>query len=425
MFSTKDKIESMIAELVTIGDEILIGQIVNTNSVFLSKSLNSIGIAVSQITSISDKPVDITNTIDRARKTSDIIIITGGLGPTSDDVTKLTLTTYFRDKLIWYPEIKNHIEELFNKYISTPISDMNLEQALLPSKAKIFKNEHGTASGMWFSSKDIEVIALPGVPYEMKSLMQTSILPELKKSFKRPFIYNKTLMTYGLGESGIALRISDWERKLPSSIKLAYLPSLGRVRLRLSSSGAIESEVREKVDRQILSLKLLIKDIYVGDEENGPIEFLIGKILSNQNKTLSVAESCTGGKISSFITSHAGASKFFKGGVVTYLNELKSSMLNVPGDLILEKGVVSLEVAEAMALGVKKRFNSNYGIATTGNAGPTSVDNVSLIGEVYIAIAGPKGVFSERHQMGNHRERVINKTTNKALEMLYRLIKDD
>ena len=415
----------MIAELVTIGDEILIGQIVNTNSVFLSKSLNSIGIAVSQITSISDKSTDIINTVERSRKTSDIIIITGGLGPTSDDVTKHTLTSYFDDKLIWYPEIKNHIEELFKKFISTPISDMNKEQALLPSKAKIFKNEYGTASGMWFSSKDIEVIALPGVPYEMKSLMQNSILPALKKSFNRPFIYNKTLLTYGLGESAIALRISDWESKLPNTIKLAYLPSLGRVRLRLSSSGMSEIKVRKKVDMQLSSLKHLIKDIYVGDEDQGSIEVLIGNILSSQNKSLSVAESCTGGNISSVITSQAGASKFFKGGVVAYLNELKISLLNIPAELILEKGVVSSDVAKAMALGIKKRFNSNYGIATTGNAGPTSGDDISKIGEVYIAISSPDGVFCECHQMGNHRERVISKTTNKALEMLYRLIKRD
>ncbi|MDG2372509.1 MAG: CinA family nicotinamide mononucleotide deamidase-related protein [Flavobacteriaceae bacterium] len=415
----------MIAELVTIGDEILIGQIVNTNSVFLSKSLNSIGIAVSQITSISDKPTDIINTIERSRKTADVIIITGGLGPTSDDVTKHTLTSYFDDKLIWYPKIKKHIEDLFKNFISTPISDMNREQALLPSKAKIFKNEYGTASGMWFSSDDVEVIALPGVPYEMKFLMEKSILPQLKKSFNRPFIYNKTLMTYGLGESVIALRISDWESKLPDSVKLAYLPSLGRVRLRLSSSGMSEIKVREKVDKQVRSLRLLIEDIYVGDEDNGSIEVLIGKILFNKEKTLSIAESCTGGKISSAIVTNAGASKFFNGGIVAYTKRSKTSVLNVSNELIEDKGVVSSNVAEAMALGVKERFKSDYGLATTGNAGPKFGDKNSKIGQVYIAIAGPHGVLSESHQMGNHRERVINKTTNKALEMLYKLIKSD
>tara|TARA_B110000444_G_scaffold261418_1_gene313338 strand:+ start:1804 stop:3051 length:1248 start_codon:yes stop_codon:yes gene_type:complete len=415
----------MKAELISIGDEILIGQIVNTNSVYLSKSLNSIGIAVSQITSISDNSEDIINTIERSKKKSDIIIITGGLGPTSDDITKHTLTSYFEDKLIWYPQIKNHIEGLFKKYVTTPISEMNKEQALLPSKAKIFINEFGTASGMWFSSKDIEVIALPGVPYEMKSLMQKSIIPLLKKSFNRPFIYHKTLLTYGLGESAIALRISEFESKLPNSINLAYLPSLGRVRLRLSSSGMSEIRVRKEVDKNVSILKLLISDIYVGDEDDGPIEVSIGNILFSQNRYLSIAESCTGGKISSVITTQAGASKFFKGGVVAYSNELKTSILNVPAKLIEEKGIVSSNVAKAMALGVKKRFNSDYGIATTGNAGPTSGDNISEIGEVHIAISGPNGVFSECFQMGNHRERVIDKTTNKALEMLYQLIKSD
>ncbi len=415
----------MIAELITIGDEILIGQIVNTNAVFLSKSLNSIGIAVSQITSIPDKSSDIKSALDASRKKSDIIIITGGLGPTSDDITKQTLTLYFEDKLTWYPEIKKHIEYLFKNFITTPISEMNREQALLPSKAKIFKNEFGTASAMWFSDKDIEVIALPGVPFEMKALMEKSIIPELKNRFNSSFIYNKTLLTYGLGESEIAKRISEWESKLPKSIKLAYLPSLGKVRLRLSSSGTIKKKLRYKVDQQVLSLKRLIQDIYIGDEDEGSIELLIKEIMINNRKTLSVAESCTGGKISSIFTFHKGASKFFNGGIIAYSNESKSSILNISDALIKKEGSVSSNVAEAMALGVKKHFKSDYGIATTGNAGPTAGDKKSEIGIVYIAISGPDDVISYRYQMGNNRERVINKTTNKALELFFRYIKSD
>ena len=415
----------MLAELVTIGDEILIGQIVDTNSVFLSKSLSSIGISVSQITSISDKSSDIINTIDRSRENCDIIILTGGLGPTSDDITKHTLCSYFNDKLVWYPEIKKHIEKLFAENISTPISDMNREQALLPSSAKIFKNHYGTASGMWFSGKNIEVIALPGVPYEMKSLMEKSIIPELKNIFDRPYIYNKTLVTYGLGESAIASRISGWESKLPNSIKLAYLPSLGKVRLRLSSIGRIEKDVKKEVDDQLLVLKLLISDIYIGDEEEGPIELLIGKILERKNKTLSIAESCTGGKISSLITANPGASNYYNGGLVTYVNDSKVSLLNVSNKLIQEKGVVSSSVAEAMAIGVAKHFKSDYGISTTGNAGPTLGDKKSKIGQVFIAISGPNGVFSKEYMMGNHRDRVINKSINKAFEMFFRLISSD
>ena len=413
----------MIAQIINIGDEILIGQIINTNGAFLSKSLNSIGITVSEIISISDKKEDIINCIERSRKKSDIIIITGGLGPTNDDVTKHALTNYFNDKLVWNNEIKNHIEDLFKKFISTPIIDMNREQALLPSKAKIYKNEYGTASAMWFSQKDIQVISLPGVPYEMKSLMNNSILPELKLKFKRPFIYNKTLLTYGLGESAIANRIKDWENKLPKNLKFAYLPSLGRVRLRLSSSGKNKTLVKNEVDRYLVALKKLIKDIYVGEEDDGPIESQVTKILRNNYKSISIAESCTGGLISSRITSIPGVSEFYKGGVVAYSNEIKSSVLNIPNELIETNGIVSSKIAELMALNIKKIYKTDYSVATTGNAGPTTGDLISKVGDVYIAIATPEGVFVKFFKMGNHRERIIKKTTNKVFEILLKVLK--
>jgi len=413
----------MIAQIINIGDEILIGQIINTNGAFLSKSLNSIGITVSEIISISDKKEDIINCIERSRKKSDIIIITGGLGPTNDDVTKHALTNYFNDKLVWNNEIKNHIEDLFKKFISTPIVDMNREQALLPSKAKIYKNEYGTASAMWFSQKDIQVISLPGVPYEMKSLMNNSILPELKLKFKRPFIYNKTLLTYGLGESAIANRIKDWENKLPKNLKFAYLPSLGRVRLRLSSSGKNKTLVKNEVDRYLVALKKLIKDIYVGEEDDGPIESQVTKILRNNYKSISIAESCTGGLISSRITSIPGVSEFYKGGVVAYSNEIKSSVLNIPNELIETNGVVSSKIAELMALNIKKIYKTDYSVATTGNAGPTTGDLISKVGDVYIAIATPEGIFVKFFKMGNHRERIIKKTTNKVFEILLKVLK--
>ena len=413
----------MIAQIINIGDEILIGQIINTNGAFLSKSLNSIGFTVSEIISISDKKEEIINCIERSRKKSDIIIITGGLGPTNDDVTKHALTNYFKDKLIWNNEIKNHIEDLFRKFISTPIIDMNREQALLPSKAKIYKNEYGTASAMWFSQKDIQVISLPGVPYEMKSLMNNSILPELKLKFKRPFIYNKTLLTYGLGESAIADRIADWENKLPKNLKFAYLPSLGRVRLRLSSSGKNKALVKNEVDKYLGALKKLIEDIYVGEEDDGPIESHVAKILRNNSKSISIAESITGGLISSRITSIPGVSKFYKGGVVAYSNEIKSSVLNIPNELIETNGVVSSKIAELMALNIKKIYKTDYSVATTGNAGPTTGDLISKVGDVYIAIATPEGVFVKFFKMGNHRERIIKKTTNKVFEILLKVLK--
>ena len=413
----------MVAHIINIGDEILIGQIINTNGTFLSKSLNSIGFNVSKIISISDKKEEIIDCIDKSRRDSDLIIITGGLGPTNDDVTKHTLTSYFEDKLVWNYEIKKHIEDLFKKFVSTPIIQMNREQALLPSKAKIYKNIYGTASGMWFSEKDVDVISLPGVPYEMKSLMENSIIPDLKVKFNRPYIYNKTLLTYGLGESAIADRIADWENKLPKNLKFAYLPSLGRVRLRLSSTGGNMVLVKDEVEKQLDDLKKLINDIYVGEENDGSIEFHIAKILTNNFKTLSIAESCTGGLISSIMTSIPGASKFFKGGVVAYSNEIKSSILKISNKMIKKEGVVSSKIAELMALNIKKIYKSDFSIATTGNAGPTIGDLKSKLGHVYVAIASPKGVFVEFYKMGNHRERVIKKTTNKALEMLFKHLK--
>ena len=415
----------MLAEIINIGDEILIGQIVNTNGAFLSKELSSIGFKISKIISISDKKEDIIETIERSRKSSDLIIITGGLGPTNDDITKHTLTAYFKDKLIRNNKIQSHIEALFKKFITTPIVKMNIDQALLPSKAKIFRNEYGTASGMWFSENDIDIISLPGVPYEMKALMIDLILPQLKIKFKRPFIYNKTLLTYGLGESAIAERISEWENKLPKHLKFAYLPSLGRVRLRLSLSGENKMVVKSEVNKYVLTLKKLIQDIYVGEEDDGSIEYHIAKILTENRKSISFAESCTGGLVSARITAIPGASKFYKGGLVAYSNQIKSSILNIPDKFIEVNGAVSSKVAELMAINIKKNYNTDYSIATTGNAGPTSGDLKSKVGHVYIAIATPSNVFVNFFKMGNHRERVVEKTVNKAFEILLKILKNE
>ena len=239
----------MKAELITIGDEILIGQIVNTNSVFLAKALNDIGIEITQITSISDKKDDIIGALKLSEKRAKLVILTGGLGPTSDDLTKQTLCSYFNDKLIENKEILDHIEEIFKKYVTTPINEQNRKQALLPSKAKIFKNNYGTASGMWFEKNGQVIISLPGVPFEMKSLMTNQVIPKLQNHFTRPFIVHKTIITYGLGESAIAEIISIWENSLPDDLKLAYLPNLGRVRLRISGKGPDRKSINDKIDK--------------------------------------------------------------------------------------------------------------------------------------------------------------------------------
>jgi nicotinamide-nucleotide amidase len=410
----------MKAELVSIGDEILIGQIINTNAVFLAKELNSIGVEIAQISSISDQKEIIVNALDEARKRADIIIMTGGLGPTKDDVTKHTLCEYFDDQLVKNELVLEHIENIFKKYVTTPISDMNREQANLPTKATILHNRFGTAAGMWFMDGGQVFVSLPGVPYEMEALIKNEVLPKIQQQFVLPALYHKTILTYGLGESVIAERIENWENNLPETIKLAYLPSLGRVRLRLSTKGSELENLKTEVNAQIEKVIPLIDDIYFGTEEDQSIEFLIAEKLNQLGKSLSCAESCTGGAIAPRFTSQPGASTFFKGSAVTYAVESKTKLLGVESSLIDSYGVVSAEVASAMALGAQKMYQSDYAIATTGNAGPTKGDQGQEVGTVFIGLATPQGVESLQFNMGNNRTRVIHKTVNQAFEMLYR-----
>jgi nicotinamide-nucleotide amidase len=410
----------MKAELVSIGDEILIGQIINTNAVFLAKELNRIGVEIAQISSISDQKEIIVNALDEARKRADIIIMTGGLGPTKDDVTKHTLCEYFDDQLVKNELVLEHIENIFKKYVTTPISDMNREQANLPTKATILHNRFGTAAGMWFIDGGQVFVSLPGVPYEMEALIKNEVLPKIQQQFILPALYHKTILTYGLGESVIAERIENWENNLPETIKLAYLPSLGRVRLRLSTKGSELENLKTEVNAQIEKVIPLIDDIYFGTEEDQSIEFLIAEKLNQLGKSLSCAESCTGGAIATRFTSQPGASTFFKGSAVTYAVESKTKLLGVESSLIDSYGVVSAEVASAMALGAQKMYQSNYAIATTGNAGPTKGDQGQEVGTVFIGLATPQGVESLQFNMGNNRTRVIHKTVNQAFEMLYR-----
>ena len=410
----------MKAELITIGDEILIGQIVNTNSVFLAKVLNKIGIEIAQITSISDERTAITKALDASSERAELVILTGGLGPTKDDITKHTLCSYFDDALVENKEILAHIEEIFEKYVTTPINDQNRQQALLPSKAKILKNQHGTASGMWFEKEGQVIISLPGVPFEMKALMTHEVLPALKDHFSRPFIIHKTVLTYGLGESAIAQRIEDWENALPQDIKLAYLPNLGRVRLRLSGKGEVEAELEQRIDSKIEKLLPLIKDIFVGFEDTSPFEEQIQTQFIDQQQTLAVAESCTGGEIAARLTKIPGASAYFKGGAVVYHTQSKSEVLGVSEEVIQKHTVVSQEVAEAMAVQVRNKFGASVGLATTGNAGPSKGDSDAEVGTVWIAIATKDRVLSEQFLFGKHRQRVVGKAVNKALEMVYK-----
>ena len=408
----------MLAEIITIGDEILIGQVIDSNSAFIGKELNKIGIDVYQITSIQDDKQHILNAFEAAKNRVDVVLITGGLGPTKDDITKHTICEYFDDKLVQDDIVLLHIEELFAKYINTPVTDINRMQALVPSTSTVLMNSYGTAPGMWLEKDDTVFVSMPGVPFEMKNLMKDHVLPKLQEKFDRPFILHKTVLTYGMGESAIAKKIEQWEDDLPSFIKLAYLPNLGRVRLRLSARGVDEQVLSNAIEENIKSLHKLIGDIIVGYESEDSIESLIGKKLVAKGKYLAVAESCTGGRIAQSLTAGAGASTFFKGAAVTYATHSKSDILGVSETLIDKYTVTSNQVAEAMAIGVKNKFKADYSIATTGNAGPAKGDGDVEVGTVFIAISTPDKTFSEKFVFSNLRERTIGKAVNKALELM-------
>ncbi|WP_281232262.1 competence/damage-inducible protein A [Flavobacterium gelatinilyticum] len=412
----------MKAVIVTIGDEILIGQIVDTNSNFIAKELDRIGVEVFEMISISDDKQHILNTFEQLQNKVDIVIVTGGLGPTKDDVTKKTFCDYFNDELVVNPEVLAHVTQLIEGFYKRPISQLNKDQALVPSTCTVLPNKMGTAPGMWMKKENTVFVSLPGVPYEMKYLVENEIIPKLVREYKRPYIIHKTILTYGQGESLVAERIEHWENNLPEFIKLAYLPNPGRVRLRLTARGINKEELEEAIESNVRSLDAIIHDIIVGYEENETIESVVGKLLLKQNQTVATAESCTGGKIASLLSSIPGSSAYFKGSVVSYATEVKVNVLGVSQELIDQFSVVSAEVASAMALNVKDLLKTDYALATTGNAGPSKGDSDAEIGTVFIALATPDGVITEEFNFGQPREKVIDRATVKSLEILQKEI---
>lgn len=408
----------MKATIVTIGDEILIGQIVDTNSAFIAKSLDGIGIEIDEMISISDDKQSILETFLYLQNKVDLVIITGGLGPTKDDITKKTFCDYFEDELIVDQGVLAHVTQLIEGFYKRPITQINKDQALVPSKCTVLHNQVGTAPGMWMKKENTVFISLPGVPYEMKYLVESEIVPRVVKEYKRPFIIHKTILTYGQGESLVAERIEDWENNLPNFIKLAYLPSPGRVRLRLSARGDNKQQLVEAIDEKVRSLDAIIHDIIVGFEEDETIEVVVGELLKKHKMTVSTAESCTGGTIASVLSSVPGASNYFKGSVVSYATEAKMDVLGIPESLIKEFSVVSAEVVSAMAVSVKNLMKTDFAIATTGNAGPTKGDGNAEIGTVFIALATPNEVIVEEYNFGQPREKVIDRAVIKSLELL-------
>lgn len=408
----------MKAAIITIGDEILIGQIVDTNSAFIAKSLDRIGIEIHEMISISDSKQHILETFEKFQNKVDLVLITGGLGPTKDDVTKKTFCDYFGDELIVNKEVEEHVIELIERVMNRKASQINKDQALVLSKCTVLHNKVGTAPGMWMKKENTVFISLPGVPYEMKYLVENEIIPKVVREYKRPYILHKTILTYGQGESLVAERIENWENNLPDFIKLAYLPSPGRVRLRLSAKGIDKEFLEKAIAENVISLSKIIGDIIVGYDDDETIETIVGHLLRQQNKTISTAESCTGGKIAQILTSVSGASNYFKGSVVSYATETKISVLGLSEELIKEHSVVSAAVVKQMAINVKRMMKTDYAIATTGNAGPTKGNSNAEVGTVFIALATPNEVIVEEFNFGQPREKVIDRTVIKSMEML-------
>ena len=412
----------MKATIVTIGDEILIGQIVDTNSGYIAKSLDKIGVQTTEMLSISDDKQHILKTFSALQNKVDFVIMTGGLGPTKDDITKHTFCEYFDDALIVNSVVLAHVTEIIEGFYKRPITQLNKDQALVPSKCEVLFNKMGTAPGMWMKKENTVYISLPGVPYEMKYIIENEIIPKIVKEYKRPYIIHKTILTYGQGESLIAERLESWENNLPEFIKLAYLPNPGRVRLRLTARGENEPILKKAIQENVESLTKIIGDIIVGFDEDETIEVVIGRLLRQRSKTIATAESCTGGKIAQMLTSVAGASNYFRGSVVSYSEESKIKLLGVDAELIKKHDVVSAEVASAMAKGIQKILKTDYAIATTGNAGPTNEPGKAEVGSVFIALAAPDAVFVSAFNFGQPREKVIDRTANKALEILQKEI---
>lgn len=412
----------MKAAIVTIGDEILIGQIVDTNSSYIAKALDKIGIATHEMLSISDDKQHILDTFHSLQNKVEVVIVTGGLGPTKDDITKKTFCDYFQDSLVENEAVLAHVKSIIEGFYKRPITQINREQALVPTKAKVLFNQVGTAPGMWMEKENTVFVSLPGVPYEMKYLIDNEVIPNLVQKFERPYIVHQTIMTYGRGESMIAEQIEDWENNLPHFIKLAYLPSPGKVRLRLSARGGNEELLKNEIKQQVEKLDLLIGDVIVGYNEDEPIEVVLGRLLTKNNLTISTAESCTGGKIAATLTAVSGASNYFKGSVVSYATETKINVLGIDNEVVEKYGVVSAEVASEMVKSVQKIMTTDYAIATTGNAGPTKGDAQADLGIVYVAIATPNAVFVEEFNFGQPREKVIDRAVSKALELIYKEI---
>jgi nicotinamide-nucleotide amidase len=410
----------MKAAIITIGDELLIGQTVNTNSSWMGAELSKSGFDVSRITSVHDRREDIINILNESAGKSDVVLITGGLGPTSDDITKPTLCEFFNTQLVMNYEVLSMLEEMMRRR-NFPMNERNRKQAEVPESCRVLKNAAGTAPGMLFEKDGTIYISMPGVPHEMKYLMTNLVLPELNQRFTSQIIIHRNIMCYGEGESVLADKLNDFESGLPENIKLAYLPAYGIIKLRLTGTGSDYNNLLYQVNEQAGKLYNIIPDLIYGENEES-LEMVIGRLLSASKKTISTAESCTGGKIAHLITSVPGSSDYFKGSIIAYSNTVKTQLLGVQDYILTRYGAVSENTAREMAVGARSLLKTDFVVATTGIAGPDGGTETKPVGTVWIAVASEKGIVCEKRVFGNDRELNIMRFSLAALNLLRKQI---
>lgn len=416
------KTNSVKVEIITIGDEILIGQIVDTNSAWMSVELNKAGFEIVQITSVHDDAAHIVASLDLALERVDVVLFTGGIGPTKDDITKQTLSRYFGMQLVFNDEVYKNIEQvLVNR--SRAVNELTRTQAFVPDGCTVIQNRVGTAPVTWFEKNGKVIVSMPGVPNEMKHIMSTEVIPRLSQRYKTPTIIHKNVIVQGYPESALAMKIADWENALPADIHLAYLPNYGIIKLRLSGVSEDPLALEFSINQQIAGLTEILADAIVAYDDT-PVEEMIGNLLTAKGMTLSTAESCTGGFIAHKITTVPGSSKYFKGSVVSYSNEVKVNVLNVLSDDIQLHGAVSRQVVEQMADNVRKLLKTDYALATSGIAGPDGGTAEKPVGLVWISVSSPKGVVSREFKFGNVRIQNIERTAQTAMLMLKEVIEE-
>jgi len=411
-----------LVEIVTIGDEILIGQIVDTNSAWMARELNKDGFRIHQITTVSDDETHILNAVEGAFSRADIVLMTGGLGPTKDDITKQTLCKYFNTHLIHNQEVVENIKEVF-AHRGNVLNPLTLGQAMVPATATIIQNKRGSAPVPWFDKKGKVLVSMPGVPFEMEWVMSNEVLPRLRSRYNTPSLLHKTVLVVGISESGLAMKLTDWENELHECLKLAYLPSPGMVKLRLSGFLPNRQELENIIEAELVKLRDLLEGAILA-EEDIPVEEVIGRLLKEKGLWLATAESCTGGNIAKQITNVSGSSTYFAGAIVAYQNEVKIQELGVSPDTLRDFGAVSQETVEEMAEGVRKKLKTDIGVAVSGIAGPTGATEGKPVGTIWICVSTQDKNISRRFQFGQSRKRNVDLATLNAFAIIKELLAD-